>query len=98
MTMDSLICRSRENPLTDVVSMLLDCCMWVFGDKNCNDVYFQMKTIACMTVPKVVDYSTYCSCLVMDWLQAYDFNSREFKETFSHMHLNFVLRLLVAEY
>ena len=39
----------------------------------------------CMTVLKVVDYSTYCSRLVMDWLQGYehDFHSREFKETFS---------------
>ena len=44
-----------------------------------------MKTIACMTVLKVVDDSTYCSRLVMDCLQGYehDFNSREFKETFS---------------
>ena len=44
-----------------------------------------MKMIACMTVLKVVDDSTYCSCLVMDCLQGYerDFHSREFKETFS---------------
>ena len=44
-----------------------------------------MKTIACMTVLKVVDDSIYCSRLVMDCLQGYehDFHSRQFKETFS---------------
>ena len=70
--------------------MLFECNWTVacgfLGTKRYLDVYCQMKTIVCMTVLKVVDYSTYCSCLVMDWLQGYKhaFNSREFKETFSH--------------
>ena len=43
-----------------------------------------MKKIACMTVLKVVDDSTYCSRLVKDYLQGYghDFHSGEFKENF----------------
>ena len=55
-----------------------------FGDKKNLDVYYKVKTNACMTVLKVVDYSTYCSRLVMDWLQGYehDFNAREFKKNF----------------
>ena len=59
--------------------------MWVLGTERYLGVYYQMKTISFMTVLKVVDYSTYCSRLVMDWLQGYEhaFNSREFKETFS---------------
>ena len=38
-----------------------------------------------MTVLKIVDYSTYCSHLVKDWLQGYehDFHSIELKKTFS---------------
>ena len=77
MTMDSLIFRSRESPY-------LDCCVWVLRTKSYFDFYYQMKTIACVTVLKVVDYSTYYSRLVMDWLQGYEhaLTSREFKETF----------------
>ena len=55
------------------------------GQNGTVNVCYKTETIACMTVRKVVDYSTYCSHLVMDWFQGHehDFHSREFKETFS---------------
>ena len=67
MTKDTLICRSRESPHTDVVECYWTVACGFMGTKRYLDVYRQMKTIVCMTVLKVVDYSTYyCKRVVMD--------------------------------